>query len=421
MAASPSIRVATETATRLIASVLLFAVASVAWIGSAQADRRVALVIGNGSYRAVGGLRNPVNDANLVAAALKTDGFAVTTADDLSHVEFLSALRAFRSLADNADWAMVYYAGHGIELSGVNYLVPVDATLAQDRDVADESIALDRIMAAVDGVRGIRIVVLDACRNNPFLETMQRTTGAGRDIGRGLTRVEPAQATLVVYSAKDGSIAQDGEGENSPFATALAQHLTDPVTVEKMFSLVRDDVLAATANRQQPFVYGSLPGHQDFYLRPTPPGALQSSQPISESTEITFWNSIASSKDKLDLEAYLAKFPNGNFAALARNRLAALGLASVPAAVDGPVSIRMWWAGGLLGAFFGTAAVSFALGACTVGSRSQVQLLHEADSILSVSPRTRRVTTTSFLLRTSWIPTSNLMTSRAVTGLPSPE
>jgi chemotaxis protein MotB len=311
-------------------TLLLVVFATVAWIGRAEAERRVALVIGNGAYHAVGALQNPVNDADLITTALKTIGFAVTTTDNLRRDDFLKTLRTFRDIADNSDWALVYYAGHGIEMSGVNYLIPVDAALAQDRDVADEAIPLDRVLAAIEGARGIRVVVLDACRNNPFLATMKRNAG-GRDIGRGLARVETTdQSMLIVFSAKDGSIAQDGKGANSPFATALAKHLTDPVDVQKMLNLVRDDVVEATAHEQLPFVYGSLSGRQNFYLGPSPPGASPAGQAASDPTEITFWNSIAASKDKLDFEAYLAKFPSGNFVALAHNRLAALGEVAPP-------------------------------------------------------------------------------------------
>ena len=230
---------------------------------------RVALIIGNGAYQNVAQLTNPTNDAKLIAAALKQDGFGVTLANDLDHAGLVKALRAFANEADTADWAVVYFAGHGIEMAGTNYLIPVDAKLLTDRDVDFEAVPIGQVLSAIDGAHVLRLVILDACRNNPFAATLKRTAGEGRDIGRGLARIEPARGTEVVYSAKEGTIAADGDGADSPFATALAQHLTEPgIEVDKLFRLVRDDVLDATGNRQEPFVYGSLPGRQDFYFRP---------------------------------------------------------------------------------------------------------------------------------------------------------
>jgi tetratricopeptide (TPR) repeat protein len=231
--------------------------------------KRVALVIGNSTYRNVAPLINPTNDATLIAGALKADGFDVTVADNLDRDGLIDALKVLASKADEADWAVVYFAGHGIEMGGTNYLVPVDAKLLIDRDVELEAVPTAQVMHAIDGARQLRVVILDACRNNPFADTMKRTAGGGRDIGRGLARIEPARGTLVLYSAKEGTIAADGDGANSPFAMALAKHLTEPgIEVDKMFRLVIDDVFDATANKQEPFMYGSLPGWQDFYFRP---------------------------------------------------------------------------------------------------------------------------------------------------------
>jgi tetratricopeptide (TPR) repeat protein len=235
----------------------------------AASGRRVALVIGNSAYENVAQLTNPANDANLIADALKEDGFGVTVAINLDHDGLIKALRAFATEADDADWAVVYFAGHGIEMAGTNYLIPVDAKLLTDRDVEFEAVPIGHVMSAIDGAHVLRVLILDACRNNPFAATLKRTAGETRDVGRGLARIEPARGTEVIYSAKEGTIAADGDGADSPFATALAQHLTDPgVEVDKLFRLVRDDVLDATGNRQEPFVYGSLPGRQDFYFRP---------------------------------------------------------------------------------------------------------------------------------------------------------
>lgn len=233
------------------------------------AERRVALIIGNGAYEAVTPLDNPSNDAETMAAALRLSGFdSVTVVRDASRGDFVAALQAFAAEADEADWALVYYAGHGVEVGGTNYLVPVDARFATDRDVVDEAITLDRVMAAVEGAARMRVVILDACRNNPFAATME-VTSPSRSLGRGLARVEPDQATLVAFAARAGSVAADGAGDNSPFTAALAKRVTAPgIEVNMVFRQVRADVLAATGNAQEPFVYGSLPPEDFFFVAP---------------------------------------------------------------------------------------------------------------------------------------------------------
>jgi uncharacterized caspase-like protein len=236
---------------------------------SVSRSHRVALVIGNSAYRNVAQLANPANDARLILDALKQDGFTVTIADNLDRDGLVRALRAFGNDADAADWAVVYFAGHGMEVGGTNYLIPVDAKLLSDRDIDFEAVSLKQVMHEIDGAHSLRVVILDACRNNPFETTMKRTNGEGRDVARGLARIEPGRGTVVFYSAKEGTIAADGDGTDSPFAAALARHLTDGgVEVDKMFRRVIDDVLDATANKQEPFVYGSLTAKQDFYFRP---------------------------------------------------------------------------------------------------------------------------------------------------------
>jgi uncharacterized caspase-like protein len=171
--------------------------------------------------------------------------------------------------------------GHGIEVGGVNYLVPVDAKLAVDRDVEFEAVPLDRIMTALEGAKKLKLVLLDACRDNPFAPSMRRTappavaenrsTAGGvittRSVGRGLADVKVSGATLVVYAANGGQVALDGEGDDSPFAVAVIQRMATPgVEINKVFRLVRDDVMEATAGRQEPYTYGSLPAREDFYF-----------------------------------------------------------------------------------------------------------------------------------------------------------
>src|ERR1700681_1358397 len=248
---------------RAIAAIVL-AVWSI-WIFSqpAFADKRVALVIGNSAYKNVNRLKNPANDAAAIVAVFKAAGFdSVDLRQDLNVVEMRRALREFGNKARDADVAVIYYAGHGIELDGTNYLIPVDATLETDTDVLDETFPLDRVLFAVEPAKQLRLIILDACRDNPFAKTMKRTIGS-RAIGRGLAKVEPSRPnTMIAFAAKAGSTASAGEGKNIPFATALVEHLAKPgLDLRKAFGFVRDDVLKATNNMQEPFVYGSLGGN----------------------------------------------------------------------------------------------------------------------------------------------------------------
>jgi uncharacterized caspase-like protein len=239
--------------------------------GPAFAEKRVALVIGNGAYQNVPKLSNPVNDGNTVSATLKDAGFdVVDSRHDMSAADTRRALRDFSDRARDADIAVVYYAGHGIEVDGGNYLIPVDARLERDTDVYDEALSLDRVLIAIEPARKLRLVILDACRDNPFSRTMKRTV-ASRAIGQGLAKVEPTSPNvLIAYSAKAGSTAADGDGKNSPFTAALSHHLTKPgLDVRRAFGFVRDEVLKTTGNKQEPFVYGSL-GGEDVPLVPAP-------------------------------------------------------------------------------------------------------------------------------------------------------
>ena len=151
-------------------------------------------------------------------------------------------------------------------MSGTNYLVPIDARLADDRSVQDEAVSVDRVLSAVQNARKLRLVMLDACRDNPFLKKMHRSI-ATRSISRGLAAIEPEGATLIVFAAKDGETAEDGDGKHSPFAASLLKRLQEPTEINKLFRLVTSDVLRATGNQQRPFVYGSLPGEEDYYFK----------------------------------------------------------------------------------------------------------------------------------------------------------
>lgn len=232
-------------------------------------DRRIALVIGNSAYENVPALPNPVRDAALVADTLKRTGFeTVMVQTNLGKDALIAALRDFAARAESADWAVVYYAGHGMEVGGVNYLIPTDAKIAADRDIGFEAVPLEQVLNAAERAKKLRLVILDACRDNPFANKMRRTLNvASRSVTRGLAAVEPDAGTLVVYAAKDGETAIDGDGGNSPFALAFIKNLKTPgLEVRRLFDYVRDDVMDATSRKQQPFSYGSISGRQDFYF-----------------------------------------------------------------------------------------------------------------------------------------------------------
>jgi len=234
----------------------------------APTGRRVALVIGNGAYKNVHALPNPPRDAKLIANVLHDVGFqTVISVSDLTRDKFFEALKTFADEAEKADWAVVYYAGHGFEIGGVNYLVPVDAKLAADKDAETQAVALEQVIAAVGAARKVRLVMLDACRDNPFAPTMQQTLSL-KLVDKGFSNIEPGAGFMVVYAAKHGETAMDGDGgADSPFATALAREIKTPkVEIRKLFDIVRDDVWSVTKHEQQPFSYGSPPGREDFYF-----------------------------------------------------------------------------------------------------------------------------------------------------------
>lgn len=262
-----------------ILTVLAWAVACSAM---AHAQDRVALVIGNGAYTANSVLPNPVNDAKEIAASLERLGFFVTTANDAGFDQMRRALLDFGRVARRAEIAIVYFAGHGIEVGGENWLVPVDAELKADTDAEHEAIGLKNVLSTVESASKLGLVILDACRNNPFAAAMQRTIRT-RSVARGLAPVEPSNNVLVAYAAKEGTTAEDGAGRNSPFTLALLKHMETPgLEINFLFRNVRDDVIQATRRAQQPFVYGSL-SKDAIYLKgeTTTPNKPTAVAPIS--------------------------------------------------------------------------------------------------------------------------------------------
>ena len=302
----------------LLAASILFGICQPAF-----AEKRVALVIGNAVYQNVPRLPNPVNDGTTIAATLKNAGFdVVDSRHDLTAADTRRALRDFADRARDADIAVVYYAGHGIEVDGGNYLIPVDAKLERDTDVYDEALSLDRVLLAIEPAKKLRLVILDACRDNPFSKTMKRTV-ATRAIGQGLAKIEPTSPNmLIAYSAKAGSTAADGDGKNSPFTVALSKHLTTPgLDVRRAFGFVRDDVLKTTNNRQEPFVYGSL-GGEDVPLVPAPAKAAPPAATLSPQAEARRDYELALQiGNKSAMDAFLAQYPDGFYASLAKLQL----------------------------------------------------------------------------------------------------
>jgi uncharacterized caspase-like protein len=303
---------------------LLFAAAALLLVSQpAFAGKRVALVIGNAAYQNVARLPNPANDGATMAATLKDAGFdVVDSRHDLSAADTRRVLRDFADSARDAEIAVVYYAGHGIEVDGSNYLIPVDAKLERDTDVYDEALSLDRVLLAIEPAKKLRLVILDACRDNPFQKSMKRTV-ASRAIGQGLAKVEPSSPNmLIAYAAKAGSTAADGDGGNSPFTVALSRHLTTPgLDVRRAFGFVRDDVLKTTNNRQEPFVYGSL-GGEDVPLVPAPAKVEPPAATPNPQAEVRRDYELALQiGNKSALNAFLAQYPDGFYASLARLQL----------------------------------------------------------------------------------------------------
>ena len=245
---------------------------------------RVALVIGMGAYANVTPLKNTINDADKIAAKLEEVGFNVTLATDKSQAELLDILQTFSFQAETADLALVYYAGHGVEVQGVNYLVPVDAAVSKADDITRVGISLNQILKAVESARKMRVVILDSCRNNPFKGIAGFDVGSDTSLSgntsdpaapaQGLAPVNPDLGTLVAYAAKAGQVALDGLGGNSPYASALVDAFGKPdVEIGLMFRQVRDQVLKNTGNLQEPYQYGSLSG-TPFYLAGTSAGSI---------------------------------------------------------------------------------------------------------------------------------------------------
>jgi uncharacterized caspase-like protein len=319
-------------AVRVILLVLSFTFFSVSGALPGHAQTRIALVIGNSAYRNVAVLPNPQNDAADITASLQRLGFSVRSLNDATLEAMRRALLQFGRDAQGADMAVVFFAGHGMEIGGENWLIPVDAELRSDRDAENEAVSLKSVMLQVSNAVNLGLVILDSCRDNPFAAQMQRVMRS-RAVDRGLARVEPADNVLVAYGAKDGTVASDGRGRNSPFTTALLNNLEKAgIEIRFLLATVRDEVMALTNRQQQPFVYGSL-SRQEIYLKPpaksenasaTPPGPAQ---PLTEAERA--WAAVQATPGIAALEAFVRRFPDGFYADLARVRIEELKKAAV--------------------------------------------------------------------------------------------
>jgi hypothetical protein len=290
--------------------------------GAAQAQSRIALVVGNSAYQHAPALPTTLNDANDIAQTLESLGFVTKKLVNASYDDTRRAIRAFNDLAPNAEVALIYFAGHGIAMNGQNWIIPVDAELRSEFDVTTEAIGLNTLMQSAGSAATLGIVILDACRDNPFASAMTRQT---RSINRGLARVETAQNVLVAYASKEGTTAEDGNGRNSPYTAALLKYLGAPgVDINLILRKVRDDVRLHTNQKQQPFVYGSLP-KRPIYLREASVviDAGQGSKPVIELDE-TIWPAIKDSTDRQLFSDFLNRFPLSPHAEEARAKLKSL-------------------------------------------------------------------------------------------------
>lgn len=290
-----------------------------------KSQHRIALVVGNGAYEHAGRLANPPNDATLVAATLRRLGFEVSSGSNLTQREMKQRIREFgQTLRSNGGVGLFYFAGHGVQAKGHNYLVPVDADIQTEADLEDVAVDLNYVLSLMDDAQNaLNIVVLDACRNNPFARSFRSAQG-------GLAQVKAPTGTLIAYATAPDSIASDGTGTNSPYSQELVKEMqASGVLVETMFRRVTEQVSARTNGKQEPWFSANVKG--DFYFNGTRTDGQTTSAENSTvgagnskldpaAIELSYWESIKNSSDPADYEDYLRKYPNGQFSDLARRR-----------------------------------------------------------------------------------------------------
>lgn len=302
----------------------LLALALTFCAAAAMAERRVALVIGNSAYDHAPALKNPVRDASAVALKLQGLGFEVLTGLDQTADQMRATVRAFSVALDSADLAVFYFAGHGIQVAGSNYLIPVDAEILREADVDFSTLRLDLILAQMERAAATRIVLLDACRNNPFEGQLTRSMGQTRAVttlGSGLAPVRSEGGAFIGFATDPGAVAFDGTGDHSPFSAALLSHLETPgLEINAMMTRVRADVYSATDRRQRPWTTSSL--LSEVYLAPN-----QATEDLARDprlADLAAWDAIAGSDQARDFQQYLNEHPGGLFRDIAAARIAAL-------------------------------------------------------------------------------------------------
>lgn len=306
-------------------------------------ERRVALVIGQSAYKTAP-LRNPVNDARAIAQALRTAGFEVTLKEDLNQRGLFEAAREFGAKLREDGVALFYYAGHGMQVRDRNYLIPVEADIQSELEVPYTSLDVNFVMDLMGRARSrMNLVILDACRNNPFARSF-------RSAAQGLAQMEAPGGTLIAYATAPGKVASDGAGDNGLYTQYLLKHLPTPgLPVEIVFKRVREDVERETRSQQVPWESSSVKG-DFFFVPPKPAAVLASVKPApvvvppaidaALQTELAFWDAIKASSNASDYEAYLTAYPNGRFAPLARARVSTL---QQQAAMQGDARDLAFW------------------------------------------------------------------------------
>ena len=306
------------------------------------AAERVALVIGNGAYVNAQKLPNPRNDAQDVAAALKRTGFDTILALDVDKAGMDDAEIRFARAARDADIAMFYYSGHAMQYNGINYLMPIDARLTDEADLRRMA-RVDDLVADLQQAKNLRILVLDACRDNPFAEELKRSIGRSRgaSIQRGLAKIDNPQGMIVSYATQAGRTAEDGRGRNSPYTTAFLKHIEAQEEIGTVFRRVADDVYTATNKAQLPEVSLSVIG--EFYLRgkvqvKVSVPAAPAPSPSSEAAQA--WAATKDTTSPAVLEDFIRHFGDTVYGSMARARLQELKSATAnaqpPAAIAAP-------------------------------------------------------------------------------------
>lgn len=289
----------------------------------ARAEKRVALVLGNSSYQHTATLLNPKHDAHDMAGALKRLGFEVVEGIDLDKRSMERTIRLFGTRLSGADVALFFYAGHGVQVAGQNYLLPTDAKLSTEGDVDFESISLGLVLKQMEREAKTSLLLLDACRDNPLARNLARTMGTRSAlVAQGLAEVKTGVGTLIGFSTQPGNVALDGAGRNSPYAAALLRHIeARDVDVSAMLINVRSEVVTETNGKQVPWEHTSLMGRVVFSKTPVPSTGSAPEAPAAnydKEMELAFWNSVKDSPSPELLQTYLNRFPSGTFAELAR-------------------------------------------------------------------------------------------------------